>query len=214
MLFLKRNYGWILVAILAIAPLFILLDMVTISFVNNFSVTLNEDSGGEGKSAIKMLYHISGEFAIRWMTAVLSCTPFFIIFGVNNIFVRQAMGIATAVWSFIHFSIFLGVMGLAETFSQVNYITGFVAVLLLIPLFLTSNRKSMKLLKTKWKKLQRLAYAAIFLSLLHVAILEKTWLIYAVIISVGFVIRAPFLKQKLIAIRQNSRKDLQRLRTN
>lgn len=194
-----------LVAILAIAPVFILLDKVTIGFVNNFSVTLNGDGGGEGKSTLELLYHISGEFAIRWMTAVLSCTPFFILFGVTNLFVRQAMGIATAVWSFIHFIIFTWAAGFLDTFTQLNYMAGFVAILLLVPLFLTSNRKAMKLLKTKWKKLQRLAYGAMFLSLLHVAILEKTWLIYAVIVGIGFIIRLPFVKGKLITARKNRR---------
>jgi sulfoxide reductase heme-binding subunit YedZ len=158
-----------------------------ISFDNGLSVKLVKGAGEDGKSTLDMLYHITGEFAIRWMTAVLTCTPFFILFGVNNLFVRQAMGIATAGWSFIHFIIFLVWEGLLETFTQANYVAGFIAILVLIPLFLTSNRKSMKKLKTKWKKLQSLAYAAIILSLLHVAILDKTWLIYAIIVSAGFI---------------------------
>lgn len=194
-----------LVAILAILPLFVIFNMIHINFTNGFSVTLIEGAGSDGKTTLEMLYHVSGEFAIRWMTAVLSCTPFFILFGINNLFVRQAMGIATAVWSFLHFIIFLSAEGFLETFTQVNYAAGFVAVLFLIPLFLTSNRKSMKKLKAKWKKLQSLAYAAIFLSLLHVAILDKTWAIYAIIVGLGLIIRIPFIKQKLIAFRTNTR---------
>lgn len=154
-----------------------------------------------GKNSVDMLYHISGEFAIRWMTAVLTCTPFFILFGVSNLFVRQAMGIATAVWSIIHFILFLYIDGFLETFTQVNYIAGFIAVLILIPLFFTSNRKSMKKLKSKWKKLQSLSYAAIFLSLLHVALLDKTWVIYAVIVGLGFLIRIPAIKERIINLR-------------
>lgn len=149
-----------------------------------------------------MLYHISGEFAIRWLVAVLTCTPFFIVFGVQNLFVRQAMGIATAVWSFIHFIIFIIVEGFAETFTQVNYIAGFIATLIFIPLVATSNRKSMKYLKRNWKKLQRWVYLAIFLSLLHVALLDKGYIFYTVIVGVGFIIRMPFLKEKLIARRK------------
>lgn len=185
MAFLKKNYGWIIVAILAALPLIPLSKM-------------GLDGGIEN---IDMLYHISGEFAIRWMTVVLTCTPFFILFGVQNLFVRQAMGIATAVWSFIHFVMFIWAEGFLETFTQFNYIAGFVAVLLLIPLFLTSNRKSMKKLKSNWKKLQRFAYLIIFLSLLHVAILDKTWLIYTIMVSLGFIIRIPFIKLSLINFR-------------
>ena len=199
--FLKRNYGWMIVAVLAIIPLFILSSMFKIDTTNGIALSLIDNGGKEGMSTLEMLYHISGEFAIRWMTAVLTCTPFFILFGVNNLFVRQAMGIATAVWSLLHFVIFIWAEGFLETFTQVNYVAGFIAVLILIPLLFTSNRKWMNKLKRTWKKIQSWAYAAIVLSLLHVAILEKTWLIYAIIVGIGFIIRIPFIKEKLIALR-------------
>ena len=194
-----------LVAILAILPLFIFFGMVNIDYANGLSISLIEDTASEGRSTLEMLYHISGEFAIRWMTAVLTCTPFFILFGINNLFVRQAMGIATAVWSLLHFIIFVWGEGLLETFTQVNYIAGFIAVLILLPLLFTSNRKSMKRLKSKWKQLQSLAYVAIVLSLLHVALLDKTWLVYAVIVGLGFIIRIPPIKKSILAYRIHKR---------
>jgi len=200
--FLKKNYGWMIVAILAILPMFVIFSMITFDFSKGLSIILIEGNGEGGRTTLEMLYHVTGEFAIRWMTAVLSATPFFILFGVTNLFVRQAMGIATAVWSFLHFFFFIWAEGFLETFAQVNYIAGFIAVLILIPLFLTSNRKSMNRLKSNWKKLQSLAYAAIFLSLLHVVLLEKTWLIYAVIVGLGFIIRMPFIKTKVLEYRK------------
>ncbi|MEO9480451.1 MAG: ferric reductase-like transmembrane domain-containing protein [Maribacter dokdonensis] len=199
--FIKKNYGWIIVAILAIIPMFILSAMFKIDTSNGFVFTLVENGGKESMSTLEMLYHITGEFSIRWMTAVLTCTPFFILFGIHNLFVRQAMGIATAVWSLLHFVIFIWAEGFSETFTQFNYIAGFIAVLILIPLLFTSNRKWMKKLKRTWKKLQSLAYLAIILSLLHVAILEKTWMVYAIIVGIGFFIRIPVIKEKIIALR-------------
>ncbi|SHF23263.1 sulfoxide reductase heme-binding subunit YedZ [Arenibacter palladensis] len=204
--FIKRNYGWMIVAVLALLPLFIIFGMFNIDFSNGLSISLIEGAGSEGRSTLEMLYHISGEFAVRWMTAVLTCTPFFILFGVNNLFVRQAMGIATAVWSILHFIIFVWGEGLLETFTQANYIAGFIAVLILLPLLFTSNRKSMKRLKVKWKKLQSLAYVAIILSLLHVALLDKTWLIYAVIVGLGFIIRITPIKESIMAYRLQIKK--------
>ena len=195
---LKRNYGWIIVILLATLPLLAVITKVNIDFSNEISISLVENTTGEGKTTLEMLYHISGEFAIRWMTAVLTLTPFYILFGVNNLFVRQAMGIATAIWSLLHFTIFVIAEGLLETFTQFNYLAGFIAILILIPLLFTSNRKSMKKLKKRWKKLQSFAYLAIFLSLVHVAILDKTWIIYAVIAGLGFIIRIPTIKEKLI----------------
>ena len=205
MKFLRKNYGWIIVTILAIAPLFIIFNMANIDFTNGITITLVEGAGGDEMTTLEMMYHVSGEFAIRWMTAVLTCTPFFILFGINNLFVRQAMGISAAVWSLLHFIIFLGAEGLRETFTQANYIAGFVAVLIVIPLLITSNRKSMKKLKRNWKKLQSFSYAAIFFSLLHIALLDKTWLIYAIIVGIGFLIRIPIVKDKFIGFRQKKR---------
>ncbi|MDF4222326.1 ferric reductase-like transmembrane domain-containing protein [Maribacter sp. M208] len=163
--FIKKNYGWIIVTILAIIPMFILSTMFKIDTSNGFVFTLVENGGKEGMSTLEMLYHITGEFSIRWMTSVLTCTPFFILFGIHNLFVRQAMGIATAIWSLLHFVIFIWAEGFSETFTQFNYIAGFIAVLILIPLLFTSSRKWMKKLKRTWKKLQSLAYLAIILSL-------------------------------------------------
>ena len=205
MKFLRKNYGWIIVTILAIAPLFIIFNMANIDFTNGITITLVEGAGGDEMTTLEMMYHVSGEFAIRWMTAVLTCTPFFILFGINNLFVRQAMGISAAVWSLLHFIIFLAAEDVLETFTQANYIAGFVAVLIVIPLLITSNRKSMKKLKRNWKKLQSFSYAAIFFSLLHVALLDKTWLIYAIIVGIGFLIRIPIVKDKFIGFRQKKR---------
>jgi sulfoxide reductase heme-binding subunit YedZ len=198
MKFIKRNYGWLIVAILASLPLLALYGMAKPQFATGFA-------GEEGKSAIAMLYHISGEFAIRWMTAVLTLTPFFILFGVTNLYVRQAMGISTAVWSLLHFVIFIWAEGFMETFTQVNYVLGFIAVLILIPLLMTSNKKSMTWLKSKWKKLQQLAYLVIMLSLLHVVLLEKTWLIYTIVVGIGFILRIPRIKDSIIKRRLKSK---------
>ncbi len=205
MKFVKKNYGWIIVAVLAVLPMLVIFNMVNVDLTNGLSISLVESAGESGRTPLEMMYHVTGEFAIRWMTAVLTMTPFFILFGITNLFVRQAMGIATAVWSFLHFFFFIWAEGFVETFSQFNYIAGFIAVLILIPLFFTSNRRSMKWLKSKWKKLQSLAYVAIILSLLHIAILEKTWIIYAVVVGLGFVIRLPFVKEKILAFRKAQR---------
>ena len=199
--FIKKNYGWIIVALLATLPLIVILKMINIDLVNGF--TFAENTVEENTTTPAMLYHVSGEFAIRWMTAVLTLTPFYILFGVTNLFVRQAMGIATAFWSILHFIIFIGSEGLLATFTQANYIAGFAAILILVPLLFTSNRKSMKALKENWKRLQSLVYGAVLLSLLHIAILNKTWIIYTVIVGLGFIIRIPVIKTKLIERRKN-----------
>ena len=131
-----------IVAILTILPMFLTLDIILNDLSDGLSITFIDVEDTVGNSALDKLYHISGEFAIRWMTAVLTCTPFYIVFGITNLFVRKAMGIAVAVWSFLHFGIFILAEGLWETFTQVNFVMGFAAVLILIPLFFYIESKS------------------------------------------------------------------------
>jgi len=190
---IKKNYGWVIVTIMAAMPL-----MAIIGNLNFDGLDISLKEGNiEGRSTLNFLYHISGEFAIRWMVAVLTLTPFYILFGVTNLFVRQAMGIATAVWSILHFVIFWAAEGMLETFTQVNYVAGFIAVLIFIPLMLTSNRKSMRAMLTKWKVLHRFTYLAAGLSMLHIVLLDKTWIPYAAVLAIGFVLRVPAVREKL-----------------
>lgn len=72
MTFIKKNYRWILVVIFAISPLFVIFNILNIDFSNGLSLTLIEGASSEGKTTLDMLYHVSGEFAIRWITAVLT----------------------------------------------------------------------------------------------------------------------------------------------
>jgi sulfoxide reductase heme-binding subunit YedZ len=194
---IKKNYGWVIVAILAALPLMAIFGNLNIDFANGLQISLKEAPGRGGRSTLDMLYHISGEFAIRWMVAVLTLTPFYILFGVTNLFVRQAMGIATAIWSILHFALFIWGAGFMETFTQVNYVAGFIAVLILIPLLFTSNRKSMTAMLSKWKVLHRFTYLVVGLSMLHIVLLEKTWIPYAVVLAIGFVLRVPSIRQRV-----------------
>jgi len=192
---IKKNYGWVIVTIMAAVPLMAIIGNLNI---DGLDITLKEGSI-EGRSTLDFIYHISGEFAIRWMVAVLTLTPFYILFGVTNLFVRQAMGIATAIWSILHFVIFIAAEGFLETFTEANYIAGFGGVLILIPLMFTSNRKSMRAMLSKWKVLHRFTYLAVGLSMLHIVLLDKTWIPYAVVLAIGFVLRVPAVREKVEA---------------
>ena len=194
---IKKNYGWVIVMVLAALPLMAVFGNLNVDLSSGLDISLKETSANGGRSTLDMLYHITGEFAIRWMVAVLTLTPFYILFGVTNLFVRQAMGIATAIWSILHFIIFIVAEGFLETFTEANYIAGFGGVLILIPLMFTSNRKSMRVMLSKWKVLHRLTYLAVGLSMLHIVLLDKTWIPYAVVLAIGFVLRVPAVRERL-----------------
>jgi sulfoxide reductase heme-binding subunit YedZ len=83
---------------------------------------------------------------------------------------------------------------------------GLLAFALLIPLALTSTNGWQKRLGKRWKKLHRLVYFAVPLSILHYFLLErdiKDWvLVYAALVGFLFVIRLPAIRRELARIRQ------------
>jgi sulfoxide reductase heme-binding subunit YedZ len=78
----------------------------------------------------------------------------------------------------------------------------------LIPLALTSTNGWQRRLGRRWKALHRLVYFAVPLSLLHYFWLErdiKDWVIvYAVLITLLFLVRLPAIRQLLKRNRQGS----------
>jgi sulfoxide reductase heme-binding subunit YedZ len=199
--YIKKNYGWLIVLLISLGQLAIVI--MHIDFTNGIS--FKPDPERPNMTGLEFMVHLTGEIAIRWMVAVLTATPIYILLGLHNVLVRQALGIATAVFSFLHLIFFIKDEGFMATFSELNFIAGFIATLILIPLFFTSNRKSMRLLKTGWKKIQQYAYLAIVLSIIHIAALDDIWIAYALVIGLGFVMRIEIVKQRIIAKRKEIR---------
>lgn len=81
---------------------------------------------------------------------------------------RRAFGVAAFGYALLHLLFYLADMGALEPilaeFWALGIWTGWAAFLLLVPLFLTSNQRSMRAMKSGWKRLQRLAYPAALLS--------------------------------------------------
>lgn len=86
---------------------------------------------------------------------------------------------------------------------------GLLALVLLLPLALTSTNGWQKRLGKRWKLLHRLVYVAVPLSVLHYFLLErdiKDWvLIYAAIVAVLFVLRYPAIRRAIAQRRQQAK---------
>jgi methionine sulfoxide reductase heme-binding subunit len=84
---------------------------------------------------------------------------------------------------------------------------GLLAFALLIPLALTSTNGWQKRLGRRWKKLHRLVYLAVPLSILHYFWLErdiKDWvLIYALVVTILFAVRLPAIRRAVARTRQH-----------
>ncbi len=78
---------------------------------------------------------------------------------------------------------------------------GIPAFLIMFILGITSNKISMKLLKTKWKKVQYLAYGALILTMFHIELVKYQTFHFSFIISALFVI-LKYLEYKKIRIKK------------
>lgn len=127
------------------------------------------------KIAMDML-HPTGEWSARFMIIAMILSPLVAILGPRTwlkslVKRRRALGVASFIYAVLHVIFYLIDMGnlddiLAE-FLALGIWTGWAAMLLFIPLALTSNDASMRALKAGWKRLQRLVYPTAVLVLVH-----------------------------------------------
>jgi sulfoxide reductase heme-binding subunit YedZ len=84
---------------------------------------------------------------------------------------RRSFGVAAFGYALLHLLFYLLEMqtlaGILAEIGALGIWTGWAAFLLMIPLALTSNDFAMRALKAGWKRLQRLAYPAALLTLVH-----------------------------------------------
>ncbi len=122
------------------------------------------------------LLHPSGEWSARLIIFALMLTPLSIVFRGRRwvawlIRRRRAFGVAAFGYALLHLIFYLLDMETVENvlaeIGALGIWTGWAAFLLFVPLALTSNDVSMRRLKSGWKKLQRLAYPAAVLTLVH-----------------------------------------------
>lgn len=122
------------------------------------------------------LLHPTGEWAARLMIVAMILSPLVSILGSKRWLVwlvqrRRSLGVASFCYAVLHLIFYIIDMGnlkdiLAE-FWALGIWTGWAAMLLFVPLALTSNDASMRALKAGWKRLQRLVYPAAILVLVH-----------------------------------------------
>lgn len=125
--------------------------------------------------AMDML-HPTGEWSARLMIIAMVLSPLVSLLGPKPwlgwlVQRRRALGVAAFAYAMLHLGFYLIDMGniddiLAE-FWALGIWTGWAAMLLFVPLALTSNDASVRALKAGWKRLQRLVYPAAVLVLVH-----------------------------------------------
>lgn len=133
-----------------------------------------------GAEPVKVLEHKLGEVALYLMVTVVAVTPLRRFAGVNLFRFRRAIGVTCFAFVVLHLLTWavLDVQRLDRVWADVvkrPYITvGMAALLLMLPLALTSNDWSVRRMgAAAWRRLHRLTYAVAILGAVHYVMLVK-----------------------------------------
>jgi sulfoxide reductase heme-binding subunit YedZ len=229
----KQNWVWLVVNSVAVLPLIMLMNSFSLEFTENGTPTLTvqntlpeprfenvranvaevgvaEIPDREPPSPWHFLVKETGEWAIRFLVFSLLCTPLYILFGWRKVLpLRKTLGLYALMYAMLHFIFFALDRGWPATFNEFNFILGLLAVLIMIPLAITSNQWSMRTMGKNWKYLHRLAYVAAVCAVLHVAILgEGSALWYGGLLAIGFILRIPTIRTSITRRRQKPHQGL------
>ncbi len=138
--------------------------------------------GELGANPIETLTHTTGMTALVLLLVTLAVSPVRKLSGWNPVIrLRRPLGLFAFFYAVCHFSIWFvfdmvfNVGWMLEDIAERPYITvGMAALLLLIPLAVTSTRGWIRRLGKRWAKLHRLVYVATGLGVLHYFWLVKS----------------------------------------
>lgn len=132
-----------------------------------------------------IIFTYSGWAAWIIVCIVMLAKPLSILFRgffVKIIPYRQWLGVLLSLLVIVHVIIFTANIGYELFFLKPNYWNfakysgwGGLAFIVMIPLFITSNKTSMKLLKRNWKRIQQLAYIFFVAAGLHIYLANDAW---------------------------------------
>jgi len=173
-----------------------------------------------GANPIATALNQIGLLSLIFLCASLSCTPLKIVFAWNwPLRVRRTLGLCAFFSVVLHFLVYLVldqnlalVAVLFDVLKRPFIALGFSALVLLVPLALTSTKRSVARLGfRRWQLLHRLAYLAGLLAVLHFYLRVKADhaqpVAYGLILVVGFALRgvAKLQKSRALKLREAAR---------
>jgi sulfoxide reductase heme-binding subunit YedZ len=128
-----------------------------------------------GANPVEKVQDTLGIWGLRLLVVTLAVTPLRVLGGWPKLqLLRRMLGLFAFSYVSLHFLWYLFVdqefdwRQLAGDVAKRPFITaGFTALLLLIPLAVTSTQKAMRRLGRRWQKLHRLVYPAVILGCVH-----------------------------------------------
>ena len=145
-----------------------------------------------GEISADMLLHPSGEMSARFMLIALAITPlrrlwpearWVRVMGGQ----RRTFGVSAFGYAVLHTMFYVidmdDITYIMDEVFALGIWTGWVALLVLFPLALTSNKYSVYWLKGNWRHLHRLIYLAAILVLLHWNNVKQYVILMSVIVT-------------------------------
>jgi len=128
-----------------------------------------------GANPVELIERHFGKWTLIFLCLTLAMTPLRkLTHNGQWVLYRRMLGLFVFFYSTVHLLCYVGIdyqfawHDMKDDILKHRYVlVGFLAWLLLIPLALTSTKKMIARLRTKWKKLHRLVYVIAILGLLH-----------------------------------------------
>ena len=137
-------------------------------------------TGGIGVDPIETVTHLTGFWALTLLMSSLAISPLRRLTGWNGIIrARKVLGLFAFFYAVLHFVTYLVDQSFSWGFVVADVVkhwwvtVGFAALLLLVPLALTSSQRAIRRMGKRWQKLHRLVYVAAGLGVLHFFLLVK-----------------------------------------
>lgn len=120
--------------------------------------------------------HLTGDWSVGFLALALAVTPFRRVLPRANwpkwlMYHRRAVGVASFAYAAFHTIAYLerkwGYGYIQEEALEPGLLTGWIAMVIFLILAITSNNKSVKLLKRNWQRLHRTVYIATALTFAH-----------------------------------------------
>jgi sulfoxide reductase heme-binding subunit YedZ len=156
-----------------------------------------------GANPVEAVLHRTGDWALRLLLCTLAVTPLRRLTGWQwPARLRRILGLAAFAYAAAHAATWLlldrGLVWeevVADVLKRPYVTLGFSALVLLVPLALTSTRAMMRRLGRNWQRLHRLVYPAAVLAVLHFVWLAKAGrlepLVYGTALAVLLLARVP-----------------------
>lgn len=124
----------------------------------------------------------TGEWTLRFLLITLSLTPLRHITGrIEFVRIRRMVGLFALFYAAIHCTVWMSLLlgfrwfAIGEELLERPYISiGFLALLILIALGITSPRAMVRRMGKNWKRLHRLIYVAAILAIVHLTWILRT----------------------------------------